>query len=52
MWQKSYYDEVIRSQEHYNRAWKYNDENPYFARDDDPYDYIPLLYTEEGRNET
>jgi REP element-mobilizing transposase RayT len=28
IWQKSYYDHIIRDEEDYNKIWKYIDENP------------------------
>jgi len=28
LWQKSYYDHIIRNQKDYNEAWKYIDQNP------------------------
>lgn len=28
LWQESFYEEVIRSQEHYDKVWRYIDENP------------------------
>ena len=28
IWQKSYYDHIIRNQEDYNEIWKYIEQNP------------------------
>ncbi len=36
-WQASFYDEVIRGQDHYLRAWQYIDDNPAHWAEDEYY---------------
>lgn len=37
VWQASFYDEVIRGQDHYLRAWQYIDDNPAHWAEDEYY---------------
>mgnify|MGYP000985120660 FL=1 len=34
LWQESFYDEIIKNQEHYNNVWRYIDENPVKWKED------------------
>ncbi len=37
MWQKSFYDHVIRNEEDYLQVWQYIEENPLKWREDELY---------------